>query len=258
MHDWLSLLSIISSIASLVSFIGGLLFAAPEKRRVVIILALAFATATVIAVGAALLATPQNRQGPTASVPTQTVDVWNHVPFPPKFAGLTFGFVGTLCVIYWAFTQIQAKPLSLQQAAVSVWGSHIARLRTLLLVAIVCFILAAIYPGPPLIPASSFDWLRNGLHKIWDGTPANPQSSPPAPDGETWFWGQAALLYLGCFTIYFVFAFPHEIVVAWEEASRVAGEDASTSGSTQKDRSAEVFRTFISSLLRQLKALNRS
>ena len=131
------------------------------------------------------------------------------------------------------------------------------RLRTLLLGAIICFVLAAIYPGPPLIPASSFDWLRNGLHRIWDGKPANPQSSPPEQDEETWFWGQTALLYLGCFAVYFVFAFPHEIVVAWEEASRVPGEETSSSASTQKDHSAEVFRTFISSLLRQLKARNR-
>ncbi len=263
MPYWLSVLTIASSIASLISFIGGLLLAPPEKRRVVTALALAFGMTVIIAIGATWFVAPLGKQVPSSSetnqsagAPVNFVTVLAELPFFAKFAGVTFAYVGILCVAFWLFTQLQVKPLSLGQAAVSVWGSHLARLRTLLLAGIICMVLSIIYPGPPLL-GNFFE----SLHKAWYwflyGNDASQHYSPLPVRTGTWFWGQAALLYLGCLGVYLSFAFPHEIVAAWEAARNVRQNVSGASPSDQDDRSAEALWAFVSSLVRRLSAIDR-
>jgi len=248
-----------------VSFVGSLLLAPPEKRKVVRVLAIVFGIASIMAVGAEWFAAPLEQlvtrppeSNQSGNVVAGLINFLLAVPFPVTFASLTFAYVGLFCVAYWLFTQIQANSLSLRQAAVSVWGSHVARLRSLLLAGIICFVLTIIYPGPPLLLShDSVEWFRKVWYEFLYGNHAAQHYSPLPADTSTWFWGQATLSYFGCFAIYLLFAFPHEIAVAWQAGRTAQKEVKGTSSPAEDDGSMEALSAFVSSLVRQLRAINR-
>lgn len=242
MQYFLPLIAVVSGIASTLSFISDLLFAPPERRKAVRILAVVFGLASFF--GATLIIRSKDYASLQASasdkVDLSFYQVVKELPFPIQFAGTTFMYVGGLCLTYWTLFRFQVKPLSLQQAAFRVWGSHVARLRSLLLATIICFVLMGIYSGPPLL----FD-----IQKVWYFLLyANDASQYYTPHYGTWFWGEAFLTYAACTMLYFWFAFPHVMVKAWKSAIRVHRKD---------DQPAIDPRVFISSIYRQLSTLNR-
>jgi hypothetical protein len=153
------------------------------------------------------------------------------VVFVAKFGALTLLFLAIVPSFRFLMSRFESKPLTIAQATSKILGTHLGRLRLLLIAAVVSLVLAMIYPGPALLlPSGATEKAREvGHHLLFGNNPQRP-FIPSPPDTSTWFWGQAALLYLGLLIGYVVLALPNLLSSAIQAARSVSsGPTASSS-----------------------------
>lgn len=153
----------------------------------------------------------------------------SEILFISKFLALTIIYIALVALGKFTLSNFGERPCSLRDAVASTLGTHIGRLRVLLFGILASFVLSMLYPGPPLLlPEGSVDTIREFGHHILYGS--SEPFVPAAPDHSTWFWGQAALVYLGILALYVVLALPTVLA----EAVRAVHGVLNTSGDAKK------------------------
>ena len=155
---------------------------------------------------------------------------------------------------------IVADPMTFRSAIVGIAGTHLGLLKFLFLAAIASFVLCLIDPGPPLLfdlPRTLEPVRKFGIH-LWNGK-NGVYVPPPPPNYGTWFWGEAALLYIGLFAAYVVLGVPtilHTAIRAALDARARRGMRVGPPGQAGRGAVAELVlvatATFIGSVLAQM------
>ena len=191
--------------------------------------------------------------------------------FLTKFSLATGAYFLGLSAVAWLFGRINDSSLSLREAASTLAGTHLGRLRFLCVAAAISLVLTFVYPGPALLfdLGDAFEPVRKSWYWLMYGKDAAQHYSPPAPKTVgTWFWGQAALIYVGTFILYIVLALPDmlrsaiQIATEARDARKRTVHSQGPGGAPRRSAAAEFMLvavgTFLGAILAQLWRGNRA
>jgi hypothetical protein len=202
------------------------------------------------------LASP-NRQNKPDDLEVNAMDA---ILFLIKFVGLSIGYFALMAAGRYLLGRFENPPRALIDAVDKLAGTHVGRLRFLVFAGAVSFVLAMVYPGPALLidVPETIESARGFWYPLLHGTNASQHYVPkPSPPPSTWFWGQAALLYVGIFALYVVLALPNVLTAAFQAAKSAWERKPKDSNSRTVSLLWGVVVAFIGSYLAALWAESR-